>query len=54
MITYQRHIHYYSERGDLLLDRFWLMMENGDFHDLVTVDKIFGTIQKAFCCADAQ
>ena len=54
MIQYQRHIHYYSERGDLLGNRFWLMMKHDDFHDLVTVDKIFGTIQKAFCCADAQ
>ena len=54
MIQYQRHVHYYSERGDLLADRFWLMMKNDEFHGLETVDKAKWTSEKQNCSADAQ
>ena len=54
MILYQRHVHYYSERGDLLEERFALMMKNDGFHGLETVDKPKWTSEKPFRCADAQ
>ena len=54
MILYQRHVHYYAERGDLLENRFLLMMKNDGFHRLETVDKPKWTSEKPFRCADAQ
>ena len=54
MILYQRHVHYYAEGGDLLEQRFVLMMKNDGFHRLVTVDKPKWTSEKPFRCADAQ
>ena len=54
MILYQRHVHCYSERGDLLTKRFVLMMNNDGFHGLETVDKAKSTSETPFRCADAQ
>ena len=54
MILYQRHVHYYSERGVLLEQRFVLMMKNMEFHRLETVDKAKWTSERQFRCADAQ
>ena len=54
MILYQRHVHYYSERGDLLEERFALMTKKYGFHHLETVDKPKWMSEKQFCCADAQ
>ena len=54
MTLYQRHVHHYSERGNLLEDSFGLMMKIMDFHDLVTVDKPNWTSEMHFCSADAQ
>ena len=53
MILYQRHVHYYSERGVLLEQRFVLMMKNMEFHRLGTVDKVKWTSERQFRCADA-
>ena len=53
-MLYARHACYYHECRDLLPHRFGLMMKNDEFHGLEAVDKIFVTIQKACCCADAQ
>ena len=54
MILYERHVHYYAERGDLLRNRFMLMMKNDGFHRLETVGKLKWTSGKPFRCADAQ
>ena len=54
MILYQRHVYCYPEHGDLLEERFVLMMKMMDFHGLETVDKPKWTSEKQFRCADAQ
>ena len=54
MILYQRHACYYSERGDLLQDRFWSMMKFDEFDDQRPVNKAQWTSQKQIRCADAQ
>ena len=55
MILYQRHVHYYyAEHGDLLEERFVVMMKNDGFHNLETADKLEWTSEKPFRCADAQ
>ena len=54
MILYQRHVHYYAEHGDLLEERFVVMMKNDGFHHLEAVDKPKWTSEKPFRCADAQ
>ena len=41
MILCQRHVHYYSERGDLAMGRFGLMMKNKKCHGSETFDKVF-------------
>ena len=47
-------ICYYSERGDLLLGRFGLMMKNDECHDQRPLDKAKWTSEKQIRCADAQ
>ena len=54
MILCQRHVCYYSERGDLLKDRFGLMMKNDGFHVQRPLDKSKWTSEKQIRCADAQ
>ena len=54
MILYQRHVHCYAEHGDLLEERFVVMMKNDGFHNLETVDKPKWTSGKLVRCADAQ
>ena len=54
MILCQRHVCYYSERGDLLRDRFVFMMKNDEFHDQMPLDKAKWTSEKQIRCADAQ
>ena len=51
MILCQRHVCYYSERGDLLRDRFVLMMKNNEFHDQRPSDKAKWTSEKQIRCA---
>ena len=40
--------------GDLLMDRFGLMMKNDEFHDWRPLDKAKWTSEKQIRCADAQ
>ena len=54
MILCQRHVCYYSERGDLLENRIVLMMKNDRFHDQRPLDKAKWTSEKQIRCADAQ
>ena len=51
MILCQRHVCYYSERGDLLMDRFGLMMKNYGIHDQRPSDKARWTSEKQIRCA---
>ena len=53
MIPCQRRVHYYSERGDLVEQRFGLMMKNMNFHGSGTFDKAFWMFHKQMWCADA-
>ena len=54
MILCQRHVCYDPERGDLLEDRFGLMMKNDGFHGQRPLDKAEWTSEKQIRCADAQ
>ena len=54
LILCQRHVCYYSERGDLVEQRFGLMMKNKEFHGSETFDKVFGMFHKQMWCADAK
>ena len=54
MILCQRHVCYYSERGDLLENRFGHMMKHEEFHDYRLLDKATWTSEKQIRCADAQ
>ena len=54
MNIFQRHACYYSEHGDLLKDRFGLMMNNDEFHDQKPLDKANWMSEKQIRCADAQ
>ena len=53
-MLYARHVHYYSERGDLLENRFGHMMEFEESRDWRTTDKAQWTSEKQIRCADAQ
>ena len=54
MSLYARHVCYYSERGDLLEDRFGHMTEFEEFDDQRQFDKAQWTFEEQIRCADAQ